>query len=44
RLLGMRLAEPLVLHGTRTVSEVALAAHAERYRALLDSYASRARQ
>ncbi|MEU8457194.1 NAD(P)H-dependent oxidoreductase [Streptomyces griseoaurantiacus] len=44
RLLGMRLAEPLVLHGTRTVSEEALTAHAERYRALLDSHASRARQ
>jgi glutathione-regulated potassium-efflux system ancillary protein KefG len=44
RLLGMCLAEPLVLHGTRTVSEEALTTHAERYRALLESHAPSARQ
>ncbi len=35
RLLGMRLAEPLVLHGARTVSDEKLAGHAQRYRELL---------
>ncbi|WP_431038530.1 NAD(P)H-dependent oxidoreductase [Streptomyces sp. P6-2-1] len=35
RLTGMRLAEPLVLHGARTLSEERLTAHAARYRALL---------
>ncbi|MFB7496727.1 hypothetical protein ACFC09_18915 [Streptomyces sp. NPDC056161] len=35
RLVGMRLAEPLVLHGARTVSDENLAAHAERHRELL---------
>ncbi|MFF4749164.1 NAD(P)H-dependent oxidoreductase [Streptomyces sp. NPDC002514] len=37
RLVGMRLAEPLVLHGARTVSDENLAAHAKRYRELLCS-------
>ncbi|MFF1699573.1 NAD(P)H-dependent oxidoreductase [Streptomyces sp. NPDC058257] len=37
RLIGMRLAEPLVLHGARTVSDEDLAIHAKRYRELLDS-------
>ncbi|MET8613606.1 NAD(P)H-dependent oxidoreductase [Streptomyces misionensis] len=36
RLIGMRLAEPLVLHGARTVSDEDLAAHAKRYRYLLN--------
>jgi glutathione-regulated potassium-efflux system ancillary protein KefG len=35
RLVGMRQAEPLVLHGARTVSDARLDAHAERYRELL---------
>lgn len=34
-LTGMRLAEPLVLHGARTVSDEDLALHAKHYRALL---------
>ncbi|GAA2339669.1 NAD(P)H-dependent oxidoreductase [Streptomyces violaceusniger] len=37
RLIGMRLAEPLVLHGARTVSDENLAVHAKRYRELLGS-------
>uniref|UniRef100_A0AAU3GYK6 NAD(P)H-dependent oxidoreductase n=1 Tax=Streptomyces sp. NBC_01401 TaxID=2903854 RepID=A0AAU3GYK6_9ACTN len=37
RLIGMRLAEPLVLHGARTVSDEELAVHAERYRGLLSA-------
>ncbi|MBZ6282765.1 NAD(P)H-dependent oxidoreductase [Streptomyces olivaceus] len=37
RLTGMRLAEPLVLHGARTVSDKNLAVHAKRYRELLGS-------
>ncbi|MFR0359442.1 NAD(P)H-dependent oxidoreductase [Streptomyces sediminimaris] len=37
RLVGMRLAEPLVLHGTRTISDEDLAVHAKRYRELLSS-------
>ncbi len=35
-LTGMRLAEPLVLFGARTVSEEDLALHAKRYRRLLE--------
>jgi glutathione-regulated potassium-efflux system ancillary protein KefG len=37
RLIGMRLAEPLVLHGARTVTDEDLAVHAKRYRELLSS-------
>ena len=37
RLIGMRLAEPLVLHGARTVSDESLAVRAKRYRELLGS-------
>jgi len=37
RLTGMRLVEPLVLHGARTVSDEKLALHAKRYRDLLSS-------
>ncbi|GGY06922.1 NAD(P)H-dependent oxidoreductase [Streptomyces minutiscleroticus] len=40
RLVGMRLAEPLVLHGARTVSDKDLAVHAKRYRELLGSTGS----
>lgn len=32
RLIGVGLAEPLVLHGARTVSDENLAVHATRYR------------
>jgi glutathione-regulated potassium-efflux system ancillary protein KefG len=34
-LCGLRLAEPLVLHGARTVSDQALTDHSRRYRDLL---------
>jgi glutathione-regulated potassium-efflux system ancillary protein KefG len=44
RLLGMRLAEPLVLHGARTVSDEDLALHAKRYRELLASGTARPRR
>ncbi|MET8809416.1 NAD(P)H-dependent oxidoreductase [Streptomyces sp. NPDC004546] len=35
RLTGMRLADPLVLHGARTVSDEDLALHAKHYHQLL---------
>ncbi|MER6441596.1 NAD(P)H-dependent oxidoreductase [Streptomyces sp. NPDC001185] len=37
RLVGMRLATPLILHGARTLSDEGLAVHAKRYRELLGS-------
>ncbi|MDT0469497.1 NAD(P)H-dependent oxidoreductase [Streptomyces gibsoniae] len=37
RLTGMHLADPLVLHGARTVSDEDLALHAKHYRELLSS-------
>ena len=41
RLTGMRLAEPLVLHGARTASDEDLNLHAKRYRELLDPWPHR---
>jgi glutathione-regulated potassium-efflux system ancillary protein KefG len=35
-LCGMRLADPLVVHGARVIDDDSLAAHAARYRGLLD--------
>ncbi len=36
-LCGMRVAEPFVLHGVRTLDDVDLTRHGARYRALLSA-------